>query len=210
MLRSAVLPTEEFNAVHLPDVYDCCSNFYKLFELLFGKVNCSYNLHLICCHLLEIRTHGPLTETSAFKFETFYGEMRRSFVPGTPSTTKQILKNVMLKRRLRKHQCNNNIFISNYETSLESNNIIYTYSRKEYKIYEIADINGENVTCHKIGKYPAVFQETPNLNWSTVGVFRRGGVSSEETILQTSDICGKVLNVDKFLITCPINVLNEK
>lgn len=211
MLRSAVIPTSEFDSISLDIVRECCDNFYKLFEQLFGPINCTISLHVLCCHLLEIRTHGPLTETSAFKFETFYGELRRSFVPRTNSPLKQILKNTLLRRILSKHQCKNNIYITNYNTPLESNNLIYCYEEKEYNIYEVTDINEANneVTCVKVGKYPVHFPETPNLNWSKVGVFRKGGVTSDTTEIQTSKISGKVLHVGKYLVTCPINVLLE-
>ena len=210
MMRASLIPSSEFAEIDLSVVNDCCTKFYILFEELFGMQNCNYNLHLICCHLLEIRTHGPLTQTSAFKFESFYGEMRRAFVPGTISTCKQILKNILLKRAISNHICENKIFISNYETSLESNNLIYCYQRKTYYVYQISEINGAEITCFKVGQYPVTFPELPNLNWSKIGVFKKGGISESTTTLNTSDICGKVLNVGKYLITCPINVLNEK
>ena len=210
MLRSACISTEEFVLVDLTLVEECTTKFYKLFEQLFGKKNCSYNLHAFIAHLMEIRTHGPLTETSAFKFESFYGEMRRSFVPGSVSPLKQILKNVLLSRTLRKHICVNNIYISNYNTSLECNKLIYTFEKKEYSFYQVSDIDGDIITCNKIGKYPAVFPETPNINWSTVGVFKKGGVCYTPTILNSSLIRGKLLHVGKYVLTCPKNILNEK
>lgn len=210
MMRSAIIPSDEFQAIDINVVNNCCSQFYELYENLFGKLNCTQNLHVFCCHLLQIRTHGPLTETSAFKFESFYGEMRRSFVPGTRSPLKQIMKNIMLKRTMRKHVCRNNIFISNYDTALECNKLVYTYASKQYNIYEISDTDGKTITCHRVGKYPAHFDETPNLNWATVRVFKRGGVSSEPVTLDSSQISGKVLKVSNYLLTCPINVLNEK
>ena len=209
-MRSCVIPTEEFRAIDLSEIRDSCEIFYKLFEELFGIENCSYNVHVVCSHILEIRTHGPLTETSAFKFESFYGEMRRSFVPGTISPLKQILKNVLLKRALSKHVFANNIFISNYDTPLESNKLIYCYEKKKYLIYEISDINDNELICHKVGQYPVTFDEIPSRQWSNIGVFRKGGTSSEKTLLKTSQIRGKVLLVGNYLLTCPINVLNEK
>ena len=81
MIRATVIPTKEFESINLQVVRECCARFYQMYEELFGEINCMYNLHVLCSHLLEIRTHGPLTETSAFKFESFYGELRRSFVP---------------------------------------------------------------------------------------------------------------------------------
>ena len=210
MLRSCILPSEEFAAIYLPLVEECCAQFYKLYEALFGISNCPYNIHVFVGHLLEIRTHGPLTDTSAFKFESFYGEVRRSFVPGTPSTLKQVMKNIFLKRTLSKHVCDNSIYISNYDTALESNKLIYCYKNRQYLIYEISEINDHVVICNKVGQYPALFDETPNISWASVGVFRKEGVSSNSTEIRKSDICGKVLVVGKYLITCPINVLKEK
>ena len=209
-LRASLIPTEEFKQIKLDDVNDCCHYFYKVFEQIFGPLNCTYNLHVLCGHMLEIRTHGPLTQTSAFKFESFYGEMRRSFVPGTVSPMKQICKNILLKRAISSHQCDNNIVISNYDTPLESNKFIYCYKNKEYLIYQVKHINDTEVTCNKVGQYKATFKETPNLNWATVGVFRKGGISADTTTIRKNEIKGKVLCVGKYLITCSFNVLNEK
>ena len=210
MLRACIIPSEEFAQVTLDVVNDCCDKFYKLYEEIFGMENCSYYVHVFLSHLLEIRTHGPLTETSAFKFESFYGEIRRSFVPGTISPLKQILKNIYLKRYLKNHQCKDNIFLSNYDTPLESNKFVYTYNERQHHIYQISEIDGNSLTCNKVGKYQATFAETPHLNWADVGVFKKGDVCSENTMLHTSEIKGKVMIVGKYMMTCPINVLNEK
>ena len=138
--------------------------------------------------------------------------MQRSFVPRTISPMKQILTNVLLKRSIKNHVCSNDIFISNYDTPLECNTLIYCHDEQEKKfwIYETSDIHGEIVTCQKVGQYPVHFPETPPLPWSDVGVFRRGGLCSDPIQMNVSDICGKVLQVDKYLLTCPKNVLNEK
>ena len=210
MMRSSVLPSKEYAAIKIEDVIACCEKFYYLFEELFGIINCPYNLHVFCSHLTEIRTHGPLTETSAFKFESFYGEVRKSFVPGTVSPLKQIMKKVLIKRALRTHTCTNKIFISNYNTSLECNNLVYTYVGKAHKIYQVSKMSENSITCQKIGQYEVSFPETPEINWSNVGLFEKGGISSEVVEIPTSQIAGKVVQVKNYLLTCPINVLNEK
>ena len=210
MIRSSILPSNEYSEISLPLVQECCKKFYHIFEELFGAFNCTYNLHVLLSHLTEIRTHGPLTDTSAFKFESFYGELRRSYVPGTSSTLKQSMKKVFLKRSISKHLCQNNITISNYNTSMECNNLVYVYENKKYQIYLISDIEENFLSCYKVGQYPACFKETPNIDWSKVGVYRKGGVSSEIVEIEKSKIAGKVLNVGKYIITCPTNVLNEK
>lgn len=210
VVRSSILPSVEYSEINLDDVNSFCSKFYELFEKLMGPNNCTYNTHVFLGHQLEIRTHGPLTETSAFKFESFYGEMRRSFVPGTPSPTKQIMKNIYLKRALSGHCCENSTYLSNYETPLENNRLVYVYQQKKYNIYQISKINGEILTCQKVGKYTVTFDDLPNINWSKVGVFKKGGICSEKIEIPMSNTSGKVMNVGKYLITCPDNILHEK
>ena len=210
VVRACVIPTEEFIPLNINDIEDACEKYYKLYEKLFGPQNCTFNTHVFFSHLLEIRTHGPLPETSAFKFESFYGEIRRSFVPGTPSPMKQILSKILMKRTLQKHVCKNSMFLSNYETPLECNNLIYLYVQKQYLVYEISEIENNVLSCYQVGQYPVTFEETPEINWSTIGVFKKGPKSDEITKINVKQVCGKVINVNGFLITCPENVLNEK
>ena len=210
VLRASCNPSVEFAPLSIDDINNCCFQIYTLYEQTLGARNCNYNLHVFCGHLMEIRTHGPLPDTSAFKFESFYGEVRRAFVPGTISPMKQIMRNILIKRSLSYHCCKNSMFISNYETSLECNNLIYCYQNNKYHIYLIKDINGNNVICNVVGKYPAHFAETPQITWSSVGVFRKGAISADNVIIKKSEIAGKVLSVANYLITCPENIINEK
>lgn len=73
---------------------------------------------------------------------------------------------------------------------------------------EEEDINLFN--CFELGCYPVSFSEAQSLNWSLVGVFEQGGLSDENVVIHRNKICGKVLQVCGYLITCPINILREK
>ena len=211
MIRACIIPVEEYSFVNQNDITDCCQKYYKLYEKLMGEENCTYNTHLVLSHLPKIRVHGPLTLTSAFGFESFYGEMRHCFVPETGSPLKQILSKVILKRTLSHHSCKIPIFYSNYKTSLEDNSMIYCWENNDHNIYIIQDIvDDENLICKKIGKYPHEFEETPTLNWARVGVYKKGGIGPENYIVNKKKISGKVLHVMNFLITCPNNILREK
>lgn len=75
MVRACVLPDNEYFNVSANEISIACKKFYHLYERLFGALNCSYNTHVLPSHLPQIRALGPLTETSAFKFESFYGEI---------------------------------------------------------------------------------------------------------------------------------------
>ena len=152
---------------------------------------------------------GPLTDTSAFAFESFYGELRRSFVTGTPSTLKQMLQTVYLRRNLH-HNCTETIYFSPKETDLQSNNIIYTFNNGEYDCYKITEINDQDFVCNPIGIFPVKFPETPNLNWNSVGVFRQGGINESPTNIRKRNVAGKMISINKLFITCPNNVLREK
>lgn len=209
-VRACCLPTQEFRRIPIERITFCCEQFYKLYEQLFGAKNCSYNTHVVFSHMIEIRYHGPLTLTSAFKFENFYGEMRHAFTPGTKSPLKQIMQKILLKRALSYHCCENSITLSNHDTERETNSLIYTFINNTYQIYKIAEIMNDSLVCFRQGKYAMNFKETPTLNWQQVGVFKRGPISNDTEIVLVKNVSGKVLEVDNLLITCPNNVLREK
>ena len=210
MLRSCTMPDSEYFNMNINQISVACSKFYKIYEKIFGKINCTYSIHVLCSHLPQIRLLGPLTETSAFKFESFYGELRNSFVPGTPSTLKQMFENVMLKRSLGGHSCEKDIYLSNYDTALTSDSLIYTYTDTGVSMYQVLDVIDDDIICNPQGKFPCEFNETPELSWSSVGVFKKGPSSSENVKLSHSSVAGKVLKVGDYLITCAENVLKEK
>ena len=213
IICSCTLPDCEYFNINVNQITMCCEKFYKLFKKLFGAFNCSYSIHVLCCHVLQMRQLGPLTETSAFKFESFYGELRNAYQPGTPSTLKQMFENVILKRSLCAHSCEKPIYLSNYDTALECNSLIYTYINDEINMYKVLDQKNDEIICNPQGKFLCNFKETPALSelaWSSVGVFRKGPASNELVKVPHASVSGKVLKVADYLITCPENVLKEK
>ena len=211
MIRSCVIPDSEYFNINVNQISHACHRFYKIYEKIFGPVNCSYSIHVLCCHLPQIRQLGPLTETSAFKFESFYGEIRNCFFPGTPNTLKQIFERVMLKRSLGTHSCQKDICLSNYDTAMECNSLVYTYIDDEFYFYKIIDpIEDDEILCNPQGKFLCEFKETPELSWSSIGVFKKGPTSTDIVKVPHKSIAGKVLKVGDYLITCPENVLKEK
>ena len=210
MIRSCIVPQNEFKAINLESIYETCQNFYSLYERLFGPKNCTYNTHVVSSHLVEMRYHGPLTMTSAFGFESFYGELRNSFTPGTQNTLKQCLTKVLLKRILGPHCCENTIYFSPKETNLENNSLIYCFIDRTHKMFKIIDIQDDVLICKRQGRYQCSFPDLPNTNWSAVGVYLKGPLSSEVVEIMKENVHGKVIEVDKYFITCPNNVLREK
>ena len=210
MIRLSILPDEEYNSADSNDLDYCGKHFYNLYEKLFNARNCTYNTHTASSHLRKVRVHGPLTETSAFGFESFYGEMRNSFVPGTTAPLKQVMQKILLKRAIAPHCCKATIFFSPKETAYESNCYVYTFSDNEYFFYKIVSMNEESLECCKVGKYHTSFPETPTLDWAKIGVFAAGGISDEIEIIEKKNVAGKVIRVKNYFLTCPNNVLVEK
>ena len=210
ILRACVLPKKEFQAVKLEDIEYCCVQYYKLYERLFGESNCTYNTHVVFSHILDIRRHGPLTETSAFGFESFYGEIRNAFTPGTVSPLKQIMEKIYLKRALSNHVCDPQITFKVKDTAMECNNLIYTYKHGEYKLYKIEEIHDDEFTCKIINTSEIKYSQTPTLKWQSVGHFKEENMSVETVKVKPENIAGKVIRVKNVLLTCPINVLDEK
>ena len=210
VIKACVLPKEEFSLSLLPIIEKCLKCFYSLYQQLFGVRNCTYNTHCMGSHLIDMRYHGPLTCTSAFTFESFYGEIRNSFVPGTVSTLKQIMSNVLIKRAIAEHKCKNEIYISPKETPLECNNLVYSYKHHQYNIYKVDSIEGNILSCFPLNTLTCRFNEIPSLKWEMIGVFKKGLLSDEMIQLDRKNVHGKVLLVQDYLITCPTNVLLEK
>ena len=220
MIRSCTIPNNEFRNVNENDVNSACAKFYKISKKLFGPQNCSYSIHVVSSHLLLMRGNRPFTYKSAFKFENFFAEMKNLFHAGSVSPLKQILQNCYVKRMLEYHVCDKPSFYSpvkkpkpgtKFNPGKENNSLVYIYNENEtYTMYSINEIiNEETFTCNVQGKFKLKSHLTPEYDWSTVGVFKLGPKSEEKVTINKRDICGKVLKVNNYLITCPHNVLHE-
>ena len=216
MIRACILPNNEFRKIDENNVRSACEKFYTLYEKLYGQHNCTYSVHVVGSHLLKFRGNRPLTYKSAFKFESFFAEMRNLFQPGTTSPLKQILQNGFMKRMLEFHSCEKNIYYcpesQKTQTLKENNSLIYTYDENEtLTMFKIVDKIDDNLfRCHKQGKFKAKTPLTPEYDWSEVGVFKVGPVSDEGHVVHKDTISGKVIKVNEHLITCPNNVLLEQ
>ena len=105
MIRPCVLPNEEFRVIDNAKVEYASEKFYELYEKNYGPINCTYSIHVVGSHMLQVRQNRPLTYKSAFKFESFFSELRNLFHPGTVSPLKQVLQNCYVKRLLDFHYC---------------------------------------------------------------------------------------------------------
>ena len=221
MIRSCIIPNNEFTQINQNDVESACQKFYDLYEKTYGVQNCTYSTHVVPSHLLQIRGDMPLTHRSAFKFENFFAEMRNLFKPGTVSPMKQIMQNCFMKRILEHHKCEKSTYFCaekkpkpgvKFNPPKENNSLIYVYSENhKLDMYSIKEVIDEDTfSCQIQGKFNANIPLAIEYDWSKVGVFKVGPLSQECKIIKRKDISGKVMIVKNYLITCPLNVLHEQ
>lgn len=211
VVRACVISNREFVLIPKQKIKRSCEIFYKMYEKTYGKKNCSYSIHIVGCHILEVRGDEPLTEKSAFKFENFYSELRNLFQAGTTSTTKQMIQNCYMKRLLEPHSCCRHIHFDVAKNGKECNNLVYIFNESnEYDFYNIVEKHDDDTfTCQKQGR-SIIKDDVNGIKWETVGVFKVGPFSEEQVRIKKEDISGKVVKVKDFFLTCPNNVLREQ
>ena len=207
-IRAYVLPDDEFTNVKNNELQYCSNAFAILFEQLYGTSNSSYNIHMMC-HLEQIRQMGKLTDTSTFKQESYYGEMRRSYVTGTSSTGKQILQNAYIRRTIPHTNCRKPLKFSPKETSRSCDKFIYIYKDNTHTFYVIKSmLQDGRMLCAKHGR--RIYKPTElSLDWSSVGVYLKSGESDCNEIFWPHEVSGKAMVVNNLIMTCPTNVLQE-
>ena len=211
VLRSCTVPNKEFDSISKESIEATSKSFYKNFESIYGSNNCSYSIHVMCGHPLEIRGNVPMTEKSAFKYENFYSELKNLFQAGTISPSKQIIQNCFMKRQLDSHICKKKIFYDVPKKGRENNSLIYYVRENQYQFFKIIKIiDDNNFLCYPQGRHLYKSDLLPNLKWENIGVFKAGPFLEKEVIIKRKDIEGKVIRVDDFLVTCANNILQEQ
>ena len=212
ILRACVLPNNEFEHISNNVIRDVATSFYKNYEAIYGKKNCTYSIHLIAAHILDIRGQVPLTDRSAFKYENFYSELHNLFQPGTISPTKQMLRNCYMKRHLEKHNCVKSNFYDIEKKGRENNSLIYYMDENnQYKFFKIVEKLDENsFMCNPQGRFTFRNEILKDIKWEKIGVFTVGPYNNDLIKINRNQIHGKVIKVNNFFVTCPNNVLQEK
>ena len=120
-----------------------------------------------------------------------------------------------MKSILDHHCCVKTVFYSTKpqrtaKEKKEANHMIYTLnSQNKHEFYNIIEIFHDYFICEKQGKFPYKTPLAP-FDWSLVGVYKTGPISSTRHKIRKNSVCGKFLKVQNLIITCPTNVLLEK
>lgn len=207
-VRAYVLPREEYKSIQrFIDVPTVVNRFYGLFHKLFKSKGCSYNIHVFS-HLPLLHQHGPLTSTSAFRFESFLAVLKDSFRVGTPNVTKQIFENLFLSMAVKKHSCRPSLTFKAQATARSDDTLL----RANNNWYICVLKTHEGVLCKALNTEPAYFEMDNEVafNFGHVGVYCDLGISDDaEQLIFVNDISGKGIRVAEYIVYCPYNVAFE-
>lgn len=94
---------ENISVEKLDEIESDLDQFVEDFELLYGGVNCTLNIHLVKHIVHSVRNFGPLWVFSAFSNESF-NSVLTNFVTGNTDVLHQICSKYILSKLLNKNQ----------------------------------------------------------------------------------------------------------
>lgn len=112
--------------------------FHKLFAEVFGNQACSYNVHVFK-HWVKFRDRKPLTEQSAFKYESSYAKLRSHYDPRTMSTGLQALEGFYKSCKFGEHRCKRRLRLKTAVTPKRDDTLVYL--KKSHGLLKLVDVS---------------------------------------------------------------------
>ena len=180
----------------------------RKFAKVFKDAACGYNMHSFT-HVVELSELGPLTSTSAVGFESHYGEMKKRFVSGTPSTALQAIQDCAISN-LGPHICKKSIRVRSKVTEKTDDTIVFTTEG----LVIVEEELGEDMYRGRVLKIEPTNLLLPGYDFICVGVYRlkkvNAGTLHRRVTFAKNDITGKGVACEQYVSVIPIHVLQEK
>jgi hypothetical protein len=216
LVRAYLLPNAEYEQIPKIVLKKANHNFLRLLQGTFSRRMFTSNTHTFA-HLEIIRQYvgGPLTQASAFPYESHFGKIRAAIVVGTPNTVKQILTTIYTAYKAGNHRCENKMEISVHRTSRTSDREFYLWTEADgYHFYQVVEQprDPDIVIAKRIMTETSVL--SPFVQWDLVGVHQ---IRQDQTdpdpsgrhTIRKSQIDGKAVIVLDQILCVPRNVLLE-
>ncbi len=207
LARAYSLDDESFLALNKEDLQKLALKWYRNFNNEFGSNNMRYSIHLIA-HLLRLRVHGPVCETSAFAFEGSFAASSRAQQPGTTSIGLQSMRQSYIRPR-EGHTCKKKLSFRNKVTMRSNDTLIYTVDEK----YEIVEVGDDNISVKEIVVTTYFPPVKTKLDFTSVGVWKYVYTKDEVKIISKSSVKGKLIAVQcedyTVLLSATISMLLE-
>ncbi len=194
--RACSLPNDLYDNLKAETDYGArdLRKWYIEFEEAFGLEACSHNVHVFH-HLDLVRALGPLSKTSASKYEDHYALVKTSYKPGTMSKGKQALESLYLAQASG-HFCAKRRKVRMAVTSKIDDRYVYLRDGRMIVLTEVGPrgrIVGRRVPLKNVD---GVLEEG---DLADVLVFRANAdVSDESVTARASDVLGIVVFCDEF------------
>ena len=188
------------------DVTQLLTLWYREFEAVYGKQNCSYNPHTFF-HLPEVRELGQLSETSAYDFENHYNQLKRSYRPGSASTGKQALSSLLLANG-HGHRCRREKHVSGKVTSKTDDSWCFV---ADVGLVRVSTASEAAITG-RIVNVEATNELLPGLDFNDVWAFRLSDTApptDEEKVYLLEDVVGKCVVVNGLASVLPWNFVHQ-
>lgn len=204
IVRAVNLPMDVMREAGVTDAL--VLKWYQKFQSVFGIHNCSYNVHCFS-HILEVRKLGPLSETSAVRYEDMYGVLKRNFHAGTQSMGKQASQNSLVSLTYGHHCCQKSVTFKEKETQKNSDVILYT---RQGMLVKCTSVLGSTILGLQIHVEDGLYlYEQYDFNKVLCFRVKKNVKSKEEEILTIpkSDITGKGVLAEDIISVIPNNLL---
>ena len=204
LVRAVSLPDKYFRRI-TTDLHEVVAQWYRLYVKAFGPKNCVYNVHLFG-HLLRLRELGPVTETSATRFEDHYSQLKKSYRAGTDSVGKQAIQNLFLAQQTG-HHCRKSMQILDRVTTKVDDRYVYT---ENDKIVRICSVQPDHIVGHIVpveaGHFPL-----SGLNFNEVLSFKLSNnrAKSAKVTVPIQDIIGKCVVTKDVISVLTENIICE-
>ncbi len=182
-LRCLLLPSPWFEDVDRQVLLRPRSqSIYEDYEKVFGKDQCTINIHHLFAHAYDWRRRTRLHHVSAEPFENAYGEAKKRFHPGTDSEGTQIIIGTFVASE-RGHFCKIGFKVTPESATNNNNNdaIFFDESMAAYLCTEATDdiISGQPI---KTGRYhPSYLASDYNLTFAGVFAVKKWPTVSDPT-----------------------------
>ncbi len=174
---------------------------YREFERVFGKDNCTINVHHLFAHAYDWRRRTRLHEVSAEPFESAYGEAKKRFRPGTESEGTQIIIATFIASE-GGHFCKNGFVVTPYLATNKRNDSIFF--DEEMRAFRCVEVANKTITCQAIatGRYqPSYIASDYKLSFAGVFAVKRWPLETDSTIeFHTSQVIAKGIKLSDNVI----------
>ncbi len=166
-------------------------DFYDTYSSVFGPEHCTFNVHNFY-HMDLNRTAGRQHTLSTEPFESMYGDVKKSYAPGTSSIGKQFLYKMLMRRLDHKDStCDYEMKIDATPPELRRDDSILVNNK--WQFYKVRDVSQDRETI----KVSRIFTDiwmcdvAPDLPFHKVGVKKLVSISNTCTDINRKHFTGK-------------------